>query len=338
MHIFIDESGTFVPSATNPAISLVGALVVPDQQRAKIERAYQGLRPELLTEKGEVKGRLLSEWQVAALVALLRRHGVLFETTAIDMGIHSADDVAAHQSGQAQEITRHLSDAHSPSLRGTVVEFRRQLEGMSAQLYVQAVVMFDLVWRVIEHSTFYYSQRRPSELGAFHWVVDAKDKKGTTAWEAWWHDVVGTMLQSRSLKEPLAVFEEGDYSHFNRLARERSMPEYLRSRVRGPVGEQVTNVTKVMREDFRFSDQSEPELEMVDVLVNATRRALMGHLKVEGWRDIRELIIKQREKHSIQLLSLHASPTKVVGMPYWPTLLHFSARGRLMLAPRFRTQ
>ncbi len=42
------------------------------------------------------------------------------------------------------------------------------------QLDVQGVVTSQVIARAIEHATLFFCQRRPKELGIFHWVIDAK--------------------------------------------------------------------------------------------------------------------------------------------------------------------
>ncbi len=332
MHIFIDESGTFAISSGRHSVSVVGGLVVPDQQLVKIEKKYAELRPQLLNSSEEVKGRLLSERALASVVTMLRRYDVLFEVTAIDMGIHDAAGVSEHKKAQEEAITRHLTDTHHPNMRAGVMRLRKRLERMPLQLYIQSVVTFDLIPRVITHGALYYSQRRPQELGAFHWVADAKDKRRITEWEGWWSFVVMPMLQSKSLREPMAMFVEGDCSHFGRFSSE--IPAYLRPYFRNARGTNVaTDVKKLMTESFRFSCEPEPGIELVDILVNGTRRAVMGNLRIEGWRRIPELMI-HRKHHYIHMVSLLRSDPSV-SCPYMPVLEHFSRCGRNMLAPRF---
>ena len=92
MHIFIDESGTSAPPASDPSISTVGALIVPDSILPGIERKYARLREELPKHNGEVKGRLLNEHEINNVVTMLRRHQILFEVAAIDMAVHAANE------------------------------------------------------------------------------------------------------------------------------------------------------------------------------------------------------------------------------------------------------
>jgi|SRR5215467_4584806 len=78
MHIFIDETGSFTGIGKSPSISLVGALIVPDSRLASLEKKYRKLRKSFpKDDKGEVKGRLLNEQQIARVVPLLFEHSAL---------------------------------------------------------------------------------------------------------------------------------------------------------------------------------------------------------------------------------------------------------------------
>ena len=107
VNIFVDESGIF---SGNPAqqhsVSVVGALVIPDRHLAAVERKYAALRQGLLTEQSEVKGRLLSEHAVDSVVSMLVRYEVIFEATAIDLGVHEDSDILDHKMRQAGLITK----------------------------------------------------------------------------------------------------------------------------------------------------------------------------------------------------------------------------------------
>jgi hypothetical protein len=131
MHIFIDESGTFTQGQRADAVSLVGALIVPEVRLARIEERYAALRPDLPKEKDEVKGRLLNEAEVARLVAMLLRYEVLFEVTAIDLVVHRPDELVSHQVAQAERITRNLTEKHSRTTQEHVRALRKQLEQMA---------------------------------------------------------------------------------------------------------------------------------------------------------------------------------------------------------------
>lgn len=332
MHIFIDESGTFTSAQREHAISAVAALTIPDAALASIEKTYATLRPHLPMENSEVKGRLLSESHVSDVVSLLTRHQVLFEITAIDMGTQETADVVAHKTAQAARLTKHLTPAHHPNIHEGVRKLQTRLEQMSPQLYVQTTATFQLIQRVIQHGTLFYAQRIPKELGAFHWIIDGKDRARITDWEDWWSYVIRPFLQSMSLREPLVLLRESDYSYFQRFS--TKMLDHLKPHITENDGnDDATDINMLMTEGFRFSSKPEPGLELVDILVNATRRAMMGSLAIEGWRRIPHLMIHTR-RHYIQMISLHNRAVVRRRWPYMSVLRHFSQGGKNMLVPR----
>jgi hypothetical protein len=333
MHIFIDESGTFKPveEGHGPSISLVGALIVPDCQRDELFRRYAKLRPGLVLNKGEVKGRLQDERCVANVVDLLVKNGALYEVTAIDMGDHTEAELEDHKQRQAEKLTANLSDQHHPELVQEVWQLRGRLEQLPVQLYVQSVAMFYVVERSVRHGTLYFSQRIPPELGAFHWVIDAKDRTRTTNWEDWWSKIVAPAIQTISIKQPMQILKGCDYSYFERFDAEVSDREAEKQGLRYRRG---TNIGQVMRESFRFSSNPEPGLEMIDVVANATRRALLGRLSPDGWRNIPRLMIHRREQY-IHIVNLHDRVMPRGNRPDRPVMRAFHGHGRRMIAPRF---
>jgi hypothetical protein len=333
MHIFIDESGApAIPSGGGHNIFVVGGLIVPDCRLAELFRRYARVRRGLGLEGGEAKGRLQDERGVANVVDLLIKNGALFEATAIDMGDHTEADLIAHKQRQEEAITNNLTDEHHPSIQEGAWALRRRLAEMSPQLYVQAVVTFELIWRAVEHSTLYFSQRIPAELGAFHWVVDSKERAKTTDWEDWWSYVVMPALESQSRDRPFGEFEDGDYSHF---ARFHTIASDHHVEALGLTDHKVLDANRIMTESFRFSPEPEPGLELVDVVTNATRRSLSGRLTEAGWHDIPRLMIHRRQ-HYVQLINLVRGPLRRVNRPYGAVLRHFARGGKDMLAPRFR--
>lgn len=328
MHIFIDESGNVTQGQNADAVSVVGALVVPEVRLARVEEKYAVLRRDLpKDDKGEVKGRLLDEADVARVVSLLLKYEVFFEVNAIDFALHRPEEVIGHQMAQAERITRNLTDKHSQKTQAHVRDLRTRLEQMPPQLYAQAVTTFSTVRTVLQHATMFYAQRIPKELAAFYWVVDAKDKTGITEWEAWWSVVVSMDLQFRSLSEPFATLDGADYSHFERFHGKVSacMKTHFKDEDEGVDG------GLLLSEHLKCSSDTEAGLEIVDILTNAIRRALTGRLDVAGWRDIRRLMIHRKEPY-IELVSLRDA---AVPSSYESVVRHFSEGGKSMLSPRF---
>ena len=103
MHVFIDESGSFTGFHAG-SISVVGALAIPDEKLGPLKKKYAKIRTRLPLEKGEVKGRLLNEWQIEEVVTLLARNEVLFEGTAIDLGMHTEQAVHDYKKQHGEEM------------------------------------------------------------------------------------------------------------------------------------------------------------------------------------------------------------------------------------------
>jgi hypothetical protein len=288
VHIFIDESGIFTTRPDGSSVGVVGALVVTEGQLHDLERRYVQLRPLLLKGSVEVKGRLLDESDVARVVNVARRAGLIFETTVIDFAPGDLPAIEKHRSGQCEALTRGLTERHHASVIAYANALSERLERMPLQLYAQSIATFDLLWRTLAHATGYYSQREPTSLAHFHWVIDAKAPDGVTDWEDWWLQAIRPFMQTRSLTEPFPMFEGGNYSHF--IAKEMPIPEYLLQKVPEMKGESGLTLGTVF-ENIVFSAAALPGLELVDVLTNAVRRALSGRLGEKGWRSISGVMI-----------------------------------------------
>lgn len=293
MDIFIDESGTFTIDARGPAIGAVGALVVTESQLPLLERNYAQVRPFLpKDDKGEVKGKLLGEADVAKVIKVARTSGLIYEATVVNLLPEHAAAIEEHRRGQCDGLTKHLTDRHHPSAVAWIHSLRERLERMSLPLYVQSHATFDLIWRTYQHATMYYSQREPHSLARFRWMLDAKSPGGITGWEDWWSKVLKPFMQSRSLREPFAQLVEGDYSHM--AGRKIRVPEYLVEGLPGLKGGTAHTLNEPFRE-LEFSPIATPGLELVDVITNALRRALTGRLKEPGWRGIAGIMIHRKE-------------------------------------------
>ena len=314
------------------SISAVGALVIPTSSMKGFEKLYGRLRRRLPTDKGEVKGKQLSENQVIEVAALLRKVGALFEVVAIDMGMHSEEEVLLHKASQGEAITAHLSSDHHPSMVEQVWELRRQLEAMPLQLYAQSAAMGELVYHTLNQANVYHSYRTASELGEYHWVIDAKDRTKVTPWEEWWSIVIFPMLESHSFREPFIKAEGGDCRWHDRFKTEPN--EYKLQFVQDPEKGDFYDLRPIMKEDFRFSSDPEFGLEAADILTNTIRRSMSGHFGRRGWMALPALMI-HRNDHYIRLISLSQNVGAIPRVPYLRVLNDFRSGGRLVLPNRF---
>lgn len=331
MHIFIDESGTFTGlGADAPAVSTLGALIIPTHRLPKLFKRYARLRANLPTRKGEVKGSLLDERQVAAVIELLRINGALFCASMIDLADHSVEDIAQHRARRSAGLAANLTDGHTQELRDSVAALQARMAGFSDQLYVQSAVTIDLLYNVMQDMIVYHCQRFPKELGEFHWVVDAKNLGAVTNWEDWWSKTLVIWLQAMSLVKPGAMLPGGDYRHFRRFIFDE-LPGYLRDVAPATDASRGAGVDlqKMYGESFRFSGDSEPGLELVDIVTNALRRGLIGNLGEAGWLPLRGLMIHRRDVYVSPVGLL--PPDRKLARALLPTMNKFRTGGRIML-------
>jgi len=173
---------------------------------------------------------------------------------------------------------------------------------------------------------FYFVLRSPKELGAFRWVVDAKDI-GETKYERLWRQLVLPLMQSRSVAEPLSTLEGSDYSAFDRFCITKSdLPEHLKSYSKGYGG---VNMKLLLEEDFTLGDsKSDPALRLVDVLASAFTRALNGQLRLEGCERLGTLMIARRPR-TVKMARLSNEGAAVsVLVPYADIVDVFEATAR----------
>ena len=330
MHIFIDESGSFATGPSGNSLSLVGALIVPDHKLEKLFGKYGRIRIGLRKDRGEVKGKLLCEPEVARIVELARKNNCVFEAVAIDMGLESVEGLKKHRLRQAESLTRHLTKEHQPALIAGVHDLRARLEKMSLPLYVQSQLTFQLLGNIIQVLPAYWTLRAPRETLIYHWVVDGKGVDRVTNAEDWWSTTMLGLMQSRSFNKPMVFPDWVDSGPFNTKFR-ITMPEYLQGHLPGV--EDGIDLKLLMKESFRFSSESEPGLELVDIVTNATRRALMGNLGREGWLGIPQLMIHTAKDQYLKMVTLTiAGPGP--RRPYAKLLAtDFRRNGRSLLTP-----
>lgn len=330
MHIFIDESGTFVPGRRKTSISAVGSLIVPDRSIGGLEKLYGRLRQSLPKEGNEVKGRLLQEEQIQKVCSVLKTLGCLFEVNAIDMSLHSDELVLEHKRRQAEKLTANLTKEHHDSLVNQVLELQKFLVNLSPQLYVQSIVLSELIFDAIQNASLYFSLRSPEELSKYHWVIDAKSDQGPTNWEEWWTVVILPMLESKTVRNPIIQASFADYSAHQRF--ETKFSDY-KTKIYGTDPEATgLDIKMMLGESMQFPSESLLGLELVDILTNATRRSLMGNLKRSGWSKIPPIMV-HRNSHYINLITLDTTQVGPSTLPYLSVLNDFRTGGKSLLRP-----
>jgi hypothetical protein len=310
MHIYIDESGSFViPPNGRSKVCAVAALVIPTSRHDELLNEFVQIRDGWGILADEIKGSALDEAKIGDVISLLQKYDVLVEICAIDVGKQTEEQLTTYKQLQADKLIENLTPLHQPNVVDDVNRRRDYLLKMSNQLFVQVLCVIQTIGRVIEMATIYYSQRIPKELGEFHWIVDAKDVRVTES-EQWWSLMMLPFMEAESITRPMMVLEEGDYSHFQRFVK---VWDHVPERQRDVLSDadapfEVNDVKMIMQESFVFADSKTKDgLQLVDIVASAFTRAMNGTLQKDGWANLGTLIIR-RKPHGVRLISLNPNP------------------------------
>lgn len=292
MHIYIDESGNFLPlTPRRSKVSSVAALAIPSGAREPLFAAVAEWRNGT-GHADEIKGAQLGEQDVAELIRTLARFDVLAEVYVIDAGMHDEAEVTAFREVQAELIGRHAGTGRHPRVAADAARIRDAVRRMPNQLFVQAFLTMQLVQRVTQTTTLYYARNAPQELGSFTWMVDAKGSRVTAA-EDFWATHVLPLGDHESLTSPFLLREDGDYSSFGRFIEPPQLAPliFVRGWHRPPSPRGTINFRRILTENLTFGDSNtDVGLQLADVVASASARAFNGRLKPEGWTGLGSLM------------------------------------------------
>lgn len=305
MQVFIDESGTFTGYHAG-SISVVGALAIPDGNMPRLRKKYARIRKGLLTDGDEVKGRDLNPAQVNRVVRLIKDRNAIFEVTAVDLGLHTEAGVLTYRQQLAAQMQAQLPQIPD-AVREQVAAASNYIPQISAQLFLQALVTFDLMHRVISHTTLFFAQRKPETLGTLNWVIDGKNPDKVTNWENWLKFYAQGALATLSARDPAPRPnpKEGSLLNFT----------YFDKAHNGKFGNDEGIDPALLLKHVRFSSDIEMGLELVDILCTAIRRTLRGILDRAGWINVHKLMIDRNDSY-LKFPIFQAGPDVVQNAAY----------------------
>lgn len=234
-----------------------------------------------------MKGSSLTESEAREVLAVLSDYDVVAEAVVMDVGEHDDVEVTALKNAQADRLTAHITRDHQPGLIQDVLSLQEDIRRLPNQLFLQVSAYWQLIPRLLETVTMYYSQRQPSELGKFIWRVDAKDRS-VTSMEYVWTVLVGPVILTQSMSAPMAMVPSGDYSFYDRY--NVAAPSGLDVKA----GSFFTDLKMVLREDFAFVDSTKDlGVQLADLLASILTRALNNTLQPAGWMDLGRSFVRR---------------------------------------------
>src|SRR4029450_10839296 len=107
-----------------------------------------------------------------SLVHSLLRDDALCYACALDVSREPPATWNIKRRVSAKVQQKHLTAEHNSAVVQSIWKLRHALERMPIQLYIQCVLMSELVANAVELATLYFAQRRPRELAKFDWTVE----------------------------------------------------------------------------------------------------------------------------------------------------------------------
>jgi len=308
VHIFIDESGSFQPAPpARPRFCAVVALTIRSQLVPQFSERLKTLRAGWGSVENEVKGSALNERQMAEALRTFDTYDITAFAAVVDTGLHPPERIHAYRQKAEASLLNGLTPQHNDNARAFVGGLVERLRALSDQLALQVYTMMVPVERLIREMPTYYATRAPSEVGSFHWTLDAKSDRGITAAETYWRQLVCPFLQTNFITEPGIAVKGFNYSAYDAsyCTKYTELPDYLREHLPTgkPINGRVSDLGKLMLEHLRFETSKENAgLQAADIVASALTRALNGTLQIDGWRDLGRLFIRRNSKPPVSVV------------------------------------
>jgi hypothetical protein len=277
MDIYIDESGSFVCTDKPNAWSVVAAYVTYSSQRVPLLRLLNQLKLKCGKSVGdEIKLKHISESDLKWFIHSLSDLDGIFYCTGTDVSMVTKEIIEDHRNVQAAKVVEQIEKMQHQSMKNSLRDLSADIEGLSSQLYVQLIAQFTLINDIINRSTLYYSQSRPSVLSNFKWFIDQKNTTKIVFEEAF-EKMAPAILQTISLREPFIELKEGDYSFMAAYTyNPKTVPTYLEENYGLPKPKgNAFNIGKIVRDEMQFVDsKANPGVQVADILASTSRRIL----------------------------------------------------------------
>lgn len=320
MDIYIDESGLFIPPEVGKqAISLIGALIVPNVCKRDFFKMFKALKRTYGYDGKEIKGKFLDDEKIKNTLYLLKNFPVIYEFVVTDLAYQEKAELEKHKELQVKILRESITDKFTEDATNYMNGLADRIENLSLQLYLQMQALIELMDKVIRRATLYYCQRFPIELSQFNFFIDAKDKE-ITSYEKIWVDVYQHFIMTKGFKKPLEILPLGDYSYFKQYEIKKELwPSYLWEHY-GIESADSYDINAIYQNVKIVQSHEVKGLQAVDILVNATKRSLEGKLNTNTVRFLRKVLLQQK-KNTLPVISYSDNPQMHKTTEYWGRFL-----------------
>lgn len=309
MHIYLDESGSFVPAKNDDSWCVVVAYMTPDSELRKLRTVLAKVKRNAgKKHKEELKLKDLTEKEYFTFLRRLAELKGRMFAIATNMSLLTEENIVSHQSEQADRIVFHIDKIKHETGREGLQQLSKKVRSISPQLYMQLVCQVMLLHDVVNRGILYFVQRTPKFLRRFKWRIDQKNTTKTIFEDAF-EAVTPSLLQTISLEEPGVFCEDFDYGAMDRYMYDsESAPTYLRDTYGVEVSDAPkVNIGKLFRDDLGFADSAKQAgIQVADFLASGLRRVLKNEFANNEEARIllgRLMVTNLRGKSSIQIIS-----------------------------------
>jgi hypothetical protein len=154
MHIFIDESGSFVYTEEKSAWSSICAIAIPESALNEAESALQDFKAENgCPTTDELKlGKIEDEFSYFRLLLRLAKANCTLYGIATDAHVNTPEAVEAHKEATAQGLLANLEKMHHEAGRISVQQAADQVLRLSAQLHIQFICQIKLMYHTVSQA------------------------------------------------------------------------------------------------------------------------------------------------------------------------------------------
>jgi hypothetical protein len=270
MHIFIDESGTFLPTDAPVSYSAVAALVVPDDALGSYAHALDALKEQKgVARSSEVKLRDLSATDYFSFLESLVGAGGFVTGTASDAGYNAA--AAPHQAQQAANFRLLKGPTNDEAVDTRIEQDALAIEKLSLQNYIELRCRCELNVEVMQAALRWMPRHSPASLSTFRWCIDAKETT-PNHFDKTFRRLFTTLTLAELKAHPLELMPGANYSGlapFTRGWGDRTMQP-------GQPGPSL-DAQKMWGDDLVFARSVDVAgLQVIDLIVSGLRRVLRG--------------------------------------------------------------
>lgn len=275
MHIFIDESGSFIHSPDEKAWSVVGALAIPEDSLTEAFLILKEFKDntESSSDKEAKDRSFYQEERIRKLASSLGRINCSLYCIALYGGPDSETHVEILKK-QKTEALRTGNQNKSIEARKLAEKTVGIIEKLSPQLYFQAIAHISLIKQFISKGITYYALHDPSALSKFTWRVDRKDKQRKIPFEEIIEAMMIGSIQEQSREEPSPRVIGRNYSHVDKYLAPASEDSPF------PKDSPFANsggwdLERIVHEDYKLEDSEDSDgIQLADILVSSVRRCL----------------------------------------------------------------